>query len=431
MTDGSIAQSLAPAERTPTTADGPTKLAPTVDRGSADIRISLLTGGEDRHYAYGLTFALVDKGVFVDFVGSDSLDGAEIRNHPSIRFLNLRGSHSGRASRAEKVRRVAVYYARLIAYAAGAPAAVFHILWNNKFQTFDRTLLMLYYRALGKRVVLTAHNVNAGKRDTNDTLLNRLTLKVQYKLCDQVFVHTNLMKQQLVDEFSVRSDAVTVIPYGINNAVPDTAVTRDQARQHFGIDQSARTILCFGAIAPYKGLEYLVSAFERLLAGGGDYRLIIAGKPKPGAADYWREIAARIAPLVQSGRVVAHPRFIEDAEAELYFKAADVLVLPYREIFQSGMLFFGYSFGLPVVASDVGSLRDDIIDGRTGFVCRPEDPVALTAALESYFSSDLFANLDRRRKDIKAFAEAHHSWETVAELTRDVYASLTPARAHV
>ena len=405
--------------------------APVAARGNADVRVCLLTGGEDRHYAYGLTFALADKGVFVDFVGSDSLDGPEIRNNPSIRFLNLRGSHSGNASAVEKVRRVARYYARLIAYASTAPAGVFHILWNNKFQTFDRTLLMLYYRALGKRVVLTAHNVNAGKRDTNDTLLNRLTLKVQYRLCDRVFVHTPLMKQQLVDEFSVKSDAVTVIPYGINNAVPETALTRDEARQQFGIGPRDKTILCFGAIAPYKGLEYLVTAFERLLAGGGEYRLIVAGQPKPGAAEYWRGLAARLAPHVNSGRAITHARFIADSEAERYFKAADVLVLPYREIFQSGMLFFGYSFGLPVIATDVGSLRDDIVEGQTGFVCRPEDPSALVAALESYFSSDLFANLDLRRPAIKAFAEEHHSWETVAQITRDVYASVSPARAHV
>ena len=59
---------------------------------------------------------------------------------------------------------------------------LFHILWNNKFQFFDRTLLMLYYRLLGKKIAFTAHNVNAGKRDSNDSWLNRLSLKIQYRL---------------------------------------------------------------------------------------------------------------------------------------------------------------------------------------------------------------------------------------------------------
>ena len=59
-------------------------------------------------------------------------------------------------------------------------------------------------------------------------------------------------------------------------------------------------------------------------------------------------------------------QFIPDEEMELYFKAADVLVLPYKEIFQSGVLFLAYSFGLPVIATDVGSFREDIVEGQDG-----------------------------------------------------------------
>ena len=69
--------------------------------------------------------------------------------------------------------------------------------------------------------------------------------------------------------------------------------------------------------------------------------------------------------------------FILDDETELYLKAADVLVLPYRYIYQSGVLFLGHSFGLPVIAADVGCLKDEIVEGQTGFIFRPEDPVDL------------------------------------------------------
>ena len=74
------------------------------------------------------------------------------------------------------------YYVRLVRYAATAKPKLFHILWNNKFELFDRTVLMLYYKLLGKSIVFTAHNVNAGKRDSNDSWLNRLSLKIQYQL---------------------------------------------------------------------------------------------------------------------------------------------------------------------------------------------------------------------------------------------------------
>jgi glycosyltransferase involved in cell wall biosynthesis len=105
-------------------------------------------------------------------------------------------------------------------------------------------------------------------------------------------------------------------------------------------------------------------------------------------------------------------------------KAADVLVLPYKEIFQSGVLFLAYSFGLPVVATDVGSFREEIVEGQTGFLSKPGDPTEFAKAIEGYFASDLFKNLKDRRQEIKDYAGANHSWHAVAELTRNAYAAL-------
>src|SRR3989449_8913627 len=175
--------------------------------------------------------ALVSNGVCLDFIGSDETDSPELHGTPKVNFLNLRGNQRRDASLVKKVSRVLIYYARLIRYAAIARPKVFHILWNNKFEFFDRTLLLLYYKLLGKKIALTAHNVNAGRRDSTDTLVNRLGLRIQYRLADHIFVHTEEMKSELCAEFAVRKPAVTVIPYGINNAVPDTGHTSDEARQ--------------------------------------------------------------------------------------------------------------------------------------------------------------------------------------------------------
>jgi len=88
------------------------------------------------------------------------------------------------------------------------------------------------------------------------------------------------------------------------------------------------------------------------------------------------------------------------------------------------VLFLGYSFGLPVIAADVGSMKDDIVEGRTGLVFPKENPQALVAAIESYFASDLYRNLRVRRKDISDFANERHSWETVGRMTVNVYSGL-------
>jgi glycosyltransferase involved in cell wall biosynthesis len=117
-------------------------------------------------------------------------------------------------------------------------------------------------------------------------------------------------------------------------------------------------------------------------------------------------------------------QFIPDNEMELYFKAADVLALPYKEIFQSGVLFLSYSFGLPVVATDVGSFREEIIEGQTGFLCKPGDPADLAKAIKTYFESDLYRNLPSRRQDLKEYVNANHSWGAVADITRTAYTEM-------
>ena len=147
--------------------------------------------------------ALTSAGISLDFIGSDDLSVPEVLNDPRVNFLNLRGDSRADASVLAKVRRVSKYYVQLVSYAATAKPKLFHILWNNKFELFDRTLLMLYYRMLGKKIVLTVHNVNAGKRDLNDSFLNRFSLRIQYNLCHHIFVHTEGMKSELVTEFRI------------------------------------------------------------------------------------------------------------------------------------------------------------------------------------------------------------------------------------
>ncbi|MFY9644134.1 MAG: glycosyltransferase family 4 protein [Terriglobales bacterium] len=394
----------------------------------AQSQVALLTGGFDRPYAFGLAMALVAQGVALDVVGSDAVDSPEMHCTPGLTFLNLKPSPPPNARRIAKGLEILRYYLRLIRYAASAQPEIFHILWNSKFQVFDRTLLMLYYRILGKKIVLTAHNVNSGKRDGNDSWLNRLTLRIQYRLTDRIFVHTQKMKAELVADFGVPEHAVIVIRYPSDNAFPDTDLTPAEARQRLAIGAHERVLLFFGSIRPYKGVEYLLQALERVAPAEKDLRLIVAGEPM-GPAFYVEKVRTMIAASRSPGKIIERMEFIPDDETEVYFKAADVLVLPYTEIFQSGVLFLAYAFGLPVIAADVGSLKEDIVEGKTGMVCRPRDPGDLASTIERYFATDLFRNLSTRRQEIKDHAQTWHSWTTAGEITSNLYRDLRNAMA--
>lgn len=388
-------------------------------------RVAILTGGGDKPYALGLAAALTADGASLDFIGSDDLRVPELLGNSRINFLNLRGDQRAYAPALSKVTRVLSYYFHLIRYAAVAKPRVFHVLWNNKFEVFDRTLLMLYYRALGKRVMLTVHNVNIGKRDGTDSYLNRLTLKTQYRLSDHIFVHTQKMKEELTSEFGAEESKVSVIPFGINNTVPNTSLSASEARQKLGLTDQDRVLLFFGNIAPYKGLEYLVEAFIKLANEDGRLRLIIAGRTK-GNESYWHGIKQTISESGLEDRIVARIEYIPDDQTEVYFKAADVLILPYSYVFQSGVLFLGYSFGLPVIAADVGTLKEEIIEGRTGYVFKARDSVDLAKTIAAYFESELFREMAKRRHDISQYANERYSWEKVAAITTQVYQQLQP-----
>lgn len=385
--------------------------------------VGLLTGCQDRPYAFGLATALATHDVHLDVVGSDELDSPDFHAPPKLRFVNLWRGRRGRRGVA-KALSLASYYARLIRYAGRSRPRLLHILWNNRLEYFDRTLLMLYLKLRGKKVVLTAHNVNQGKRDETDSALNRLTLKVQYRLVDHIFVHTEKMKQELIDEFAVRSGSVTVIKHPINNAFPITDLTPAEARRRLGLGTGERTLLFLGRISQYKGLEYLLTGFRELAAKRAGYRLIIAGEPKKGNESYLAEIYRRLKNDFTPTDVLLHDRFIPDDAIEVYLKAADVLVLPYKDISQSGILFLAHTFGLPVIAADVGSFRETVIEEKTGFLFKPGDPADLVGAIERYFASDLFKQLGQTREDIREHFLTSHSWHTVARQTGQVYQQL-------
>ena len=389
----------------------------------ATIQVSVLTAGRDKPYALGLASALIASGINFDFIGSNGVDSPELHGNPQVNFLNLRGDQSVDAGAMRKAWRVLAYYFRLIGYATTAGPKVLHILWNNKFELFDRTVLMLYYKLLCKKIVFTAHNVNAGVRDANDSWLNRTTLKFQYRLCDHIFVHTEKMKGELVSAFGVLESKASVIPFGVNNSVPNTALTTAEARRQLGLGESDKTMLFFGNIAPYKGLEFLVAAFIEIAKKDSSYRLIVGGRPK-GSEDYWRKLQETIARSGVQDRVVQKIEYVPDSQTEVYFKAADVFVLPYVHVFQSGVLFLGYNFGLPVIAADVGSLKEEIVEGKTGFMFGAGNAAELSGTIQKYFESDLYRQLASRRKEIRDFANDRYSWSKVAAITTAVYSKL-------
>jgi glycosyltransferase involved in cell wall biosynthesis len=117
-------------------------------------------------------------------------------------------------------------------------------------------------------------------------------------------------------------------------------------------------------------------------------------------------------------------RYLPDDEVEALFKAADVVVLPYRSATQSGVTHVAYALGVPVITTDVGGLAETVRPGETGLVVRPEDPAALAEAVVRFFADQLGPRL---REGVKSL-QREHSWEALADQVIELGDALRPER---
>ena len=387
------------------------------------MRISILNAGQQTDYLYGLVSGLSEiPHMEIEVVDSDSAVGV-FEKFRQVFLYNLRGDNISPQSIPVKMWRIGRYYIRLCYYTLRTSSKIFHIQWDNSIAFIDRTLLILYYKLFGKKIVFTAHNVYREERDDKASPIRWLSLKIMYHLVDRIIVHTARMKEELCTLFRISSNKVFVVSHGINNRIQPKGITLDEARKKLNIKQTAQVILFFGQIDTYKGIETLIDAAALYGKEDPSMVLLIAGKSKR-RNEYVQTLRARAAAVGLLDRIQFFPEHIPEDEVEMYFSAADCVVLPYKKIFQSGVIFLAYRFGIPLVATDVGSFKEDIIQGETGFICVPNDPVDLASGFRKFFQSNLYHQREETRTRIRAYAEQRYSWTDIGHQTFEIYKDL-------
>ena len=191
--------------------------------------------------------------------------------------------------------------------------------------------------------------------------------------------------------------------------------TRESARASLGLEGDV--VLFFGYVRAYKGLDTLLGAWPAVRARR-PATLVVAGEFYDDQGPY-RKLADAAGDSV---RLLS--RYIPDAEVEALFKAADVVVLPYRSATQSGVTHVAYALGVPVITTDVGGLAETVVPGDTGLVVPPEDPPALAEAIVKFFEAALAPRLRAGVERVRG----EHSWESLANQTMALGDELRPTR---
>jgi len=404
--------------------------------------VEFLGRGGMIHYAYQLCRGLAGVGVEAELITDRDYElealPHDFRVRRLFRLWNPRpeggvawsNSPAARAGRlARRARRAAAYYRewwRLLGLVRRERPDVVQF-GEIRFATDLLPLLLL--RATGVRLADVCHNVApfdvsaASEKITKESGLYRAAFRRVYSCFDAVFVHSEVNRREFVRLYGGGAARVHVIPHGNEGMFlggGDDGKREGALARELGLRPGAPTALFFGTLTKYKGVEYLIDAFAVVRRRLPDAQLVVAGFPNPDVdVDALRE---RVGRLGLTEAVKFYLRYVPVEEVAGLFAASDVVVFPYLMIYQSGALQVAYSFGKPVVATDVGGLSEAVAHGETGLLVPPRDAGALGEAVAALLSDP--ARAKRMGERGRNLSETAYSWDGIAREVRGVYASL-------
>lgn len=355
-------------------------------------------------YDHALCRALAAAGVRVELFTSHFAYGhapapeGYVRNESFYRLAH-RGAADGPRGPGRLALKLAEHVPDMVRYRRAAGAAdVVHFQWLT-VQALDRHLL-----PGGRPLVLTAHDVLPREPRRGQLHAQRRL----YERMDAIVVHSEHGRRRL-EALGVDPRRLHVIPHGVlmpARGGPALGLPAELARV------PGPVVLWFGLLRPYKGLDVLLEAWRGIEGA----ELWIVGMPR-----------MDVAPLRASAPpgVRFQLGFVPEAQVASYFARADLIVLPYREIDQSGVAFTAVGSGTPLVLSDVGGFPELAAEGCARLV-PVGDSAALHRALIGLLDSpDERAAMSRRAEQA---ARGPYAWPAIAQRTLELYRSLVEGR---
>ena len=271
------------------------------------------------------------------------------------------------------------------------------------FQVLGTVLCLIFPFLKKYPLVGTFHDVKPHVGE--ESLLHRFVMYCAIKYSNQIIVHGEKLKEQMIKEYNIPSEKVHAIPIGEHRVTPFKIYEREDLKE------DGNLILFFGRIWEYKGLEYLIKAEPLISKEVPDAKIIIAG-----TGENFKKYENM---MVNKDNFIVRNRYISYKEGAELFQRCSLVVLPYIEASQSGVIPTAYGFKKPVVVTDVGSIPEIVDDGVTGFIVPPRNPEALAYAIIKLLKNE------KLRKEMGENAykklKTDLSWDNIAEKTIEVY----------
>lgn len=377
------------------------------ERNPISVAIIEPVGGHGgmNYYDFGLCKGLVNAGIFpILYTCDETLIAPDLSFPVQLCFNKIYGTEN-------KLKRgfnflKGINRSLKDARVNGAKVAHMHLFHTTFLEYFSLKLSKLY----GFKTVVTVHDVTSFSGNSSKFLAKGI-----YNSSNMIIVHNHVSKKAIVGNSSVELK-IRIIPHGNYTDYVNTSLTKGQAKEKLGIKGDGPFLLFWGQIKEVKGLDILLNALPDVIKKFPSLCLIIAGK-------VWKDDFAKYQFIINKNdigcNIIANIRYIPDELVNYYYGIADMVVLPYRKIYQSGVLLMAMSYGVPVLVSDIEGMTEIVQDNVNGFVFRQGDACHLSEML-----IEILGNPIRMMEVGKMGYETvkiRHCWDDIGIKTAQVY----------
>ncbi len=250
----------------------------------------------------------------------------------------------------------------------------FHLYRFDLLELFN---VFITWTLFNFRIIATIHDVEAyGKNKLKIPAFSKYSIFI--RCLDAIILHTNYSKNKLlqkIDRKAIFYKEVVVFPLIDINDKKNMRHDKDKARKQLGLPINKDIFLFFGQIKKAKGLDVLLKAVKEIAKENENFLLVVAGK-------MWQNNEVKYLKIIKENSIEKfidmRIGYIDNKDVHCYMEAADAIVLPYKKVYNSGVLYRAMSYGIPVFASNLKTFKEDVVNDKNGFLFESESPESLS-----------------------------------------------------
>lgn len=356
-------------------------------------------------YPFSLGNALIEQGNEV-FIATDLYTQQNNFKGKLVPLFNTDNKEIGKIA---KLKNYISSYKKIIKFIKENKIDILHLQWAS-FSPVDA----IYLKKLSKivKIVYTIHDVV----DFNNHSYDKKYMTKIYNIVDAIIIQTENNIELFKKEFSSVDISKVHLAYHGHFLEYATIKDKEESRKFLNIPNDKFVYMFFGQIKKIKGVDLLIKAFNEVQKEYKDTYLVIAGNVWKNSFEGYQKL---IDDFGLKDKIKTDIRFIPDENVDDYFSAADIMCLPYTELYQSGVVQLSYAYKKAAIVSNLPAFLTVVENDKSGYVFESENYMDLAEKMKkAYLNKDKLGNI---AEEGYKFIEDKYSWKKIACKINEVY----------